>query len=74
MRANMRTPAGIRSSLPRSRASAGYIAIQTTRFANIRRKAAEDWSYRVQIVVIERTEFAVTTGLSPVKTSGPIIR
>ena len=74
MRANMRTLAGIRSSLPLSPANAGYTAIRTTRFANIRRNAAEDWSYRGQIVVIERTQFAVTTGLSPVKTSGPIIR
>jgi hypothetical protein len=74
MPANTPAPAGIRSSLPRSRASAGYTAIQTMRFANIRRKAAEDWSYLGQIVVIERTQFAVTTGLSPVKTSGPIIR
>jgi EmrB/QacA subfamily drug resistance transporter len=35
MPANTRMPRSIRSSLPRSRASAGYIAIQTTHFANI---------------------------------------
>src|SRR5213594_5241302 len=35
MQANTRTRLHIRSSLPRSRASVGYIAIRTMRFANI---------------------------------------
>src|SRR5437763_982118 len=41
MPANTRMPRSIRSSLPPSPANAGYTAIRTTRFANIRRNAVD---------------------------------